>query len=93
MSGPLAASVWNRQIYHWSKFGPPLIPALDDVSNYQHVIAEWATRHGPARLLLWGVTPQLTAMAVPALKDYVAVDRSLTMIENFGPGLRQAKVR
>jgi hypothetical protein len=85
--------MWNQHIHHWANLGPPLCPSAEDVDQYLRVITDWTRQYGPPRMLLWGVTPELTAMPLPAGTDFISLDHNLVMIEKFRPGLREAKAQ
>jgi hypothetical protein len=86
-------SMWNRQIHHWANLGSPLCPSTEDVDQYLQVITDWARQYGPPRMLLWGVTPELTALPLPAGTDFVSLDHNQVMIEKFHTGLMEAKAQ
>jgi SAM-dependent methyltransferase len=79
---------WDRVAAHWELLGPPLRPSEQDISLMQQAVARWSTRPVDRRLkaLLWGVTPEIAAMAWPEGTDLLAVDRSAEMIRLVWPG-------
>lgn len=75
---------WGQHALQWSRIGPPLRPAPQDIGFLQEVVADWALRakNVETRALLLGVTPEVIDMAWPRPTRLVAVDRSLPMIRH-----------
>lgn len=71
---------------HWAQIGPPLRPAKEDLAHYQRCADEWIETHGPPRILLLGVTPEIYRLRWPRDRDFLAVDQTRTMIEHVWPG-------
>lgn len=70
----------------WEQLGSPLRPAAEDERAYARLVQPWIEQHGPPRVLLLGVTPEMYRLPWPAGRDFVAVDRSAAMIEHVFPG-------
>lgn len=83
---------WRLMAQYWSQIGPPLRPAKEDLVGYQRCADEWIQAHGRPRVLLLGVTPEIYALRWPKGHDFVAVDRTRTMIDYVWPGRRNQVV-
>jgi SAM-dependent methyltransferase len=77
---------WPLMAQYWAQIGPPLRPAAKDLAAYQSCANEWIKAHGPPRVLLLGVTPEIYALRWPRGHDFVAVDQTRTMIDYVWPG-------
>lgn len=86
-------TMWSGHVSRWHLLGPPLCPSSEDICQYERVAGNWTQRHGPPRILLWGVTPEIVSMRLPAGADFMACDKSLLMIGKFRPVLAQAGVK
>jgi SAM-dependent methyltransferase len=77
----------------WSRIGPPLRPAPEDVEICEVAVRDWSHGAGrPPRALLLGVTPELAAMRWPDGTSLLAVDRSEAMIGAVFPASRGSAV-
>jgi SAM-dependent methyltransferase len=76
---PSMASVWNE-------IGPPLRPCAEDVALYRLLAEPALANNDSPQILLLGVTPELYRIAWPTRRHFLAVDRTLTMIEHVWPG-------
>ena len=79
---------WPLMAQYWAQIGPPLRPAKEDVASYQRSADEWIEAHGPPRVLLLGVTPEIYTMPWPKGHDFIAVDQTRTMVDYVWPGRR-----
>jgi hypothetical protein len=88
LSWTLQQPHWDEVAYHWHHFGPPLRPSVADVRMMEEILRRWWAGHDatPLKVLLWGVTPEIAAMAWPDNTALLAVDRSAQMIERVWPG-------
>lgn|SRR5690606_13502793 len=84
---------WEGMALAWEHAGSPLRPATEDVEVFQRFANEWIERRRVPRVLLLGVTPELYRLAWPEGRDFVAVDRTPTMIERVWPGRADEVVR
>ena len=81
-------SHWNRVSNYWAFLGPPLKPGPEDIE----VMLSAAARHRASmdghayRVVLWGVTPEIAAMAWPGGTELLAIDHAEKMIESVWPG-------
>lgn len=82
----LSREHWPLMAQYWAQIGPPLRPAKEDLAGYQRCANEWTEAHGPPRILLLGVTPEIYALRRPKGHDFVAVDQTRTMIDYVWPG-------
>jgi hypothetical protein len=84
----LQAGHWAEAAQHWHHYGPPLRPHASDIRAMEETVWRWRANHcaRPPKALLWGVTPEIAAMAWPDGTELVAVDRSKPMIEHVWPG-------
>lgn len=80
-------SVWNSHAAQWSRLGPPLRPSPEDISAYEDVVGRWAAAHGPPRIVLLGVTPEIVGMHMPEGAHLVAIDINQAMLDAFPPAL------
>jgi SAM-dependent methyltransferase len=76
---PSMASVWNE-------IGSPLRPCAEDIVLYQRFAEPVLAKNNSPQILLLGVTPELYRIAWPPRRDFIAVDRTLTMIEHVWAG-------
>jgi SAM-dependent methyltransferase len=82
-----SGSHWARHAAQWAKVGSPLRPVGEDVDLYWRAItsavadADLAT----ARVLLLGVTPELTSLPWPRASRLVACDLSRDMLRAIWP--------
>lgn len=79
---------WQDIARQWSRIGPPLRPAGEDLAHFSGTIEAWSRRHGPPRALILGVTPEFYRIPWPARTRLLAVDHTLAMIEAVWPGPR-----
>jgi SAM-dependent methyltransferase len=84
----LSQEHWPLMAQYWTQIGSPLRPAKEDLAGYQCFADEWIEAHGPPRILLLGVTPEIYALRWPKGHDFVAVDQTRTMIDYVWPGRR-----
>ena len=78
---------WGEVAHHWQHYGSPLRPCATDVQAMEEFVRRWCPDHGrPLKALLWGVTPEIAAMAWPEGTELLAVDKSRPMIEHVWPG-------
>ena len=68
---------WARNSRQWSRIGPPLRPTEEMAELYRDAVEAEGKR-----ILLFGVTPELTGLG----RELVAVDRSIDMISRVWPG-------
>jgi SAM-dependent methyltransferase len=84
----LSQEHWPLMAQFWAQIGSPLRPTKEDLAHYQRCAEEWIKVHGPPRILLLGVTPEIYALRWPKGHDFVAVDQTRTMIDYVWPGRR-----
>ena len=70
----------------WEQTGSPLRPSPEDVAAYHGMAREWMEQHGPPRILLLGVTPEIFGIPWPPKHDFVAMDQTAAMIKHVWPG-------
>jgi SAM-dependent methyltransferase len=78
---------WNQHARQWSRIGPPLRPAPEDVAIVRDWVADCANGT-PLHAVLLGVTPELATMPWPAGTQLAAFDRCVPMIEGVWPADR-----
>ena len=83
---------WSKVARQWHRVGPPLRPAAEDIQVLEKFVGRAKVKH--PRVLLLGVTPEITAMNWPDGTRLLAMDRSIDMIEYAwaGSNLREAHV-
>lgn len=83
-----ATGPWERHARQWSRVGPPLRPAAEDVEIARAAIEGWRARAGNTdpTVLLLGVTPELWRIDLGGHGRAIATDRSLDMIRAVWPG-------
>jgi hypothetical protein len=81
---------WPKLVAHWSHVVPPLRPATQDLGFYWNAAQEWIRQHGAPRVLLLGVTPGLYSLPWPSGTDFLAIDRTQSMIDLSWSGPREA---
>jgi SAM-dependent methyltransferase len=77
---------WPSMANVWNEIGPPLRPCAEDIAHYQRFAEPALAKNGSPQILLLGVTPELYRIAWPSRRDFLAVDRTLTMIKHVWPG-------
>ena len=79
---------WREAAHHWHDYGSPLRPCAADVGAMEEFVRRWCPNHRtrPVKALLWGVTPEIAAMAWPDGTELLAVDKSRPMIQHVWPG-------
>ena len=70
----------------WKEIGAPLRPHPEDIRLYRRLAEPVLAKNDSPQILLLGVTPELYRMAWPRRRNFVAVDRTLTMIEHVWAG-------
>jgi len=88
----LSPGHWPLMAEYWTQIGPPLRPAKEDLASYQRCANEWIEAHGPPRVLLLGVTPEIYALHWPKGHDFIALDQTRTMLDYVWPGHRNQVV-
>jgi hypothetical protein len=81
---------WPKLAAYWPHVVPPLRPASQDLGFYWNAAQEWIRLHGVPRVLLLGVTPVLYSLPWPRGTDFLAVDRTQSMIDLLWSGPREA---
>ena len=81
---------WRETARRWQQLGPPLRPAAQDLDFFSDLIQEWSRHHGPPRVLLLGVTPEIYHLSWPEGTSFLAVDKSQSMIDAVWPGPQEA---
>jgi SAM-dependent methyltransferase len=82
-----SGSHWTRHAAQWGRVGSPLRPVAEDADLYWRVIASSvaASKLAAARVLLLGVTPELTSLPWPRQSSLLACDLSLDMLRSIWP--------
>lgn len=88
--GDGTADHWPEMARQWEQIGPPLRPTAEDIGFCWDAVQEWVRHRGRPRVLLLGVTPELYRLPWPKATDFLAVDRSQTMIDSVWPGPKEA---
>lgn len=83
------ASQWAKVARNWKLHGPPLRPSPEDVRFSEEAVSAWRGQGAP-RVLLLGVTPELYRLPWQEGTDFLAVDRTMEVIEAVWPGPREA---
>ena len=80
-------SHWVRHAAQWGRVGSPLRPVDEDAALYWRAItlALAESDLAAARVLLLGVTPELTALPWPRGSSLLACDSSLAMLQYIWP--------
>ena len=81
-----SSNVWENQSAQWERVGSPLRPSPDDESIRRSIVEEYAEDHGSLRVLVLGVTPELTRMVWPHGTRLLAADISPKMIGGVWEG-------
>ena len=71
---------WPECTRWWKQLGPPLRPSPEDLGFCIDTANQWIERNGAPRVLLLGVTPELYHLPWPNGTDFLAVDRTPSMI-------------
>ena len=71
---------WTGLARHWQAVATPLRPGPEDVCYVQRVVDALAAHVRRPRVLLLGVTPELSTLEYPADANLVAVDSSPEML-------------
>jgi SAM-dependent methyltransferase len=87
---PDRAAQWAKVARNWELYGPPLRPSREDLRFSEEAVGAWRGQGSPPRVLLLGVTPELYRLAWREGTDFLAVDRSIEVIEAVWPGPREA---
>ena len=87
---PDRAGQWAAMARKWTLFGPPLQPSPQDVRFCEKAIGTWRGHGRAPRVLLLGVTPELYGLSGLEGTDFLAVDRTMEVIEAVWPGPREA---
>jgi SAM-dependent methyltransferase len=87
---PDRAGQWAKVARNWKLHGPPLRPSLEDVRFTEDAVGAWRGQGAPPRVLLLGVTPELYRLSWREGTDFLAVDRTMDVIEAVWPGPREA---
>lgn len=87
---PDRAGQWAKVARNWKLHGPPLRPSLEDVHFTEEAVGAWRGQGAPPRVLLLGVTPELYRLSWREGTDFLAVDRTMDVIEAVWPGPREA---
>jgi hypothetical protein len=82
--------LWTNMVQHWQQFGPPLRPSPQDIEFFKDATKEWITHHGPPRVLLLGVTPEIYHLPWPEETTLLAVDHTQAMIDTVWPGPKES---
>ncbi len=85
----LPPSHWPAMARCWAQIVPPLRPTVPDLIGYRRFAEQWSHLHGPPRVLLLGVTPELYHLPWPPERDLLAVDNTRAMLDLIWPGLPQ----
>ncbi len=82
-----AGSHWARHAAQWGKVGSPLRPIQEDIDLYWRAINSSVAESelAMARVLLLGVTPELTSLRWPVGSSLFACDSSLDMLQSIWP--------
>src|SRR6476659_4800438 len=86
---PDRAAQWAKVARNWNLHGPPLRPSPEDLRFSEEAISAWRGRGAP-RVLLLGVTPELYRLSWREGTNFLAVDRTIEVIEAVWPGPREA---
>ena len=79
--------VWSRVADTFRHIGPPMRPSEEDIRAMERFVAQTpAASRREVKALLWGVTPEITAMTWPDGTSLLAVDQSEVMIEGVWLG-------
>src|SRR5262249_8099884 len=82
-----ASSLWTLQARRWQHVGTPLRPPASVVQALrERVVRRLPAEPGPLRALLFGVTPELAAIAWDRPLELLSVDQSAAMIASVWPG-------
>jgi len=87
---PDRAAQWAKVARNWELYGPPLRPSPEDLRFSEQAVGAWRGRGSPPRVLLLGVTPELYRLAWREGTSFLAVDRTIEVIEAVWPGPREA---
>ncbi len=78
---PKTQTVWLKHAGQWARIASPLRPAPDDSEIMWQLLRTAAKdSHGPRRVIVLGVTPELVNLPWPDGSTLVAVDKSPEMI-------------
>ena len=80
---------WAKVARNWNLHGPPLRPSREDLRFSEQAIGAWRGQAAP-RVLLLGVTPELYRLSWREGTNFLAVDRTVEVIEAVWPGPREA---
>jgi SAM-dependent methyltransferase len=82
-----SGSHWTRHAAQWGRVGSPLRPIDEDADLYWRAITSSVPESelAMARVLLLGVTPELTSLRWPAGSSLLACDSSLDMLKSIWP--------
>lgn len=80
-----SSDYWDKRARSWGQIAAPLRPTEGDVAAIVDTARDWATHHGPPRIVLFGVTPELAMAAWPGGARLLAVDYSMGMIRQVWP--------
>jgi len=82
-----SGSHWTRHAAHWGRVGSPLRPVDEDACLYWRAITSNVEEPdlAAARVLLLGVTPELTSLPWPGGSRLLACDSSLDMLQSIWP--------
>lgn len=70
----------------WDEIGPPLRPCAEDITLYRRLAEPALAKNDSPQILLLGVTPELYQIEWPPGRDFIGVDRTLTMVQHVWPG-------
>jgi len=87
---PDGAGQWAKVARNWNLHGAPLRPSPEDVSFSEQAVGAWRGQGTPPRVLLLGVTPELYRLPWREGTDFLAVDRTMEVIDAVWPGRRDA---
>jgi hypothetical protein len=81
-------SYWDSLAGQFQHQQSPLRPCAEDVRIFQGIIHDWHQRHPsrPIKVLLFGVTPEITGLTWPENTFLLAVEKSPAMIDAVWPG-------
>lgn len=75
------SAVWGQHAKQWAHVGPPLKPSPEDGRfTLASIEREFQDGHGPWRVAILGVTPELVQLTWPASVELSAYDHSAHMI-------------
>lgn len=81
MTQDAQSAVWLRHSRQWSGVGPPLKPSAEDADiTLRALMPHLASRTGPCRVVILGVTPELVGLPWPGQVQLFAFDHSARMI-------------